>query len=192
VIGRIAPEKGQKVFLEAARLLPPARRCRFVICGAPLFGDPGGRAYHEEVRALAKGLPVEFTGQVEDSAEVLGGLDLLVAPSMTHEATTRVIPEAYAAGVAVVAFATGGIPEIVSDGETGWLVGERTAQALAGKLDSILASRREALRRTAEAGRERWRREFSLGLFQARMLAAMSCAARGAPFPEELETAARR
>lgn len=108
LIGRIAAMKGQTGFLRAAsmisRELPEAK---FVICGAPMFSE---QAYVDEVHKLAEGLPVEFLGWRDDVAAVLTDLDLLVAPSTAAEATTRVILEAFSAGVPVVAYAIGGIP----------------------------------------------------------------------------------
>ena len=66
-IGRIAPEKGQREFVAAAarihRTLP---ECRFLIYGAPLFGESAVAKYAAQVRADAQGLPVEFAGWVED------------------------------------------------------------------------------------------------------------------------------
>ncbi len=177
LIGRIAPEKGHAVFLRAARILARDWTCRFVICGAPMFGDPAGGRYLQELRALAQDLPVEWLGFREDVGVVLAGLDLLVAPSLTHEATTRVIPEAYAAAVPVVAFATGGIPEILSDGETGFLVRERTPEALAARIQTVLSAGRAPLRAVAESGHARWKTDLTLDLFQSRTLAAMNAVA---------------
>src|SRR5262249_55142065 len=108
VIGRIAPEKGQLTLVEAARLLPGSYR--FIICGAPLFADPAAAHYFERVREAARGLPFEFLGWRDDAGAVLSQLDLLVVPSEPGEATTRVILEAYAAGVPVIASCSGGIP----------------------------------------------------------------------------------
>jgi len=114
LIGRIAPEKGQTDFLRAAeRVLHTLPGAKFVICGAPLFSPP---SYLEEVNSLAATLPCELMGWRDDVGAVLDGLDLLVVPSDHLEATTRVILEAYSAGVPVVAYANGGIPEVVEDG----------------------------------------------------------------------------
>jgi hypothetical protein len=118
IIGRIAPMKGQVDFLLAARHIPDAT---FVICGAPMFCPD---SYLAEVYKCAEGLRVEFLGWQEDVGTVLAGLDLLVVPSTEAEATTRVILEAFSAGVPVVAYASGGIPEVVRDGENGFLVGD--------------------------------------------------------------------
>jgi glycosyltransferase involved in cell wall biosynthesis len=166
VLGRIAPEKGQLTFVEAARLLPD---CRFVICGAPLFGDRSAAQYFDRVRESATGLPVEFFGWRDDVGSVLSGLDLLVVPSSPAEATTRVILEAYAAGVPVVASSSGGIPEIVRDGETGFLVPPGNPARLAARIREALADPAR-LRVIAANAYAAWRERFTLGEYQRRIL----------------------
>jgi glycosyltransferase involved in cell wall biosynthesis len=164
VIGRIAPEKGQLEFIQAARLILPQQRCEFVVCGDSLFSNP---QYSRRVRAAAEGLPVEFTGWRNDIREVLSTLDLVVVPSAEVEATTRVIPEAFSAGVPVVAFRSGGIPEIIEDGVTG-VLSAPAARDLAVKLlelfsrggallDCISAQAKAAF--TARFSLERYRSE---------------------------------
>ena len=109
-IGRISPEKGQIEFLRAAaaihQKLPGSR---FVIYGAPMF-SPSAEKYADQVRAAAQNLPVEFPGWIPDVGAAFSELDLLLVPSNGYEATTRVILEAFAAGVPVIAFRSGGIP----------------------------------------------------------------------------------
>ena len=66
-IGRIAPEKGQLEFLQAAALIHRGfPECRFLIYGAALFDEPGARDTTPRSRAAAAGLPVEFPGWVPD------------------------------------------------------------------------------------------------------------------------------
>ena len=176
VIGRISPEKGQADFLRAARVLHEAAvQCRFVVCGAPLFSNPAARRYCTELEQLAEDLPVEFAGWTEDVEGVLARLDLLVVPSAAIDATPRVILEAFAAGVPVVAFASGGIPEIVEHGVTGSLVEERSPKALAFAIhDAMEAPGR--LREVAEKARAKARTEFSLDRFRAEMIQAIEAA----------------
>jgi len=177
-IGRIAPEKGQREFLRVAsityRALP---ECRFIVCGAPLFSDARARRYAAQVRAEAAGLPVEFTGWVADVHTALAGLDLLLVPSTGAEATTRVIPEAYAAGVPVIAFPSGGIPEVVA-GLPGMLAD--SVEQMAALAVELLTGSAERLARMSEAAREQWRRRFTLERYRQEVLATIECAARGA------------
>ncbi len=174
VIGRIAPEKGQAEFLRAAGLLLARKHwaCRFVICGAPLFGDRKAQRYSERVREAAHGLQVDFTGWQDDVNAVLAGLDLLVVPSLREPGAPRVILEAYAARVPVVAFVSGGIPEIVHDGETGFLVEPPTAEALAAKLENLLNAP-EQLRAAAERAYAIWKEQFTVERYQREALAVI-------------------
>jgi glycosyltransferase involved in cell wall biosynthesis len=171
-IGRIAPEKGQREFLVAASLIHRALPgCRFSIYGAPLFSDAAAIQYDADVRAAAAGLPVEFQGWVTDIYTALAELDLVLVPSAPHEATTRVILEAFAAGVPVIAFRSGGIPEVVEDGRTGWLAGSAEEMArLAIELFTGDPARSAAV---ASAARESWAHNFTLERWHRQVLEAM-------------------
>jgi glycosyltransferase involved in cell wall biosynthesis len=165
IIGRIAPEKGQTDFLRAAAVIAERMpEARFVICGAPMFSVPG---YVDEVRRLAAGLPVEFLGWSDDLDAVLADLDALVVPSAPREATTRVILEAFSAGVLVVAYANGGIPEIVQDSENGFLVPECEPDALARKIVDAVAQ--DSSRVIARA-RKDWESKYTLARFQEQVI----------------------
>ncbi|HYL39334.1 MAG TPA: glycosyltransferase family 4 protein [Bryobacteraceae bacterium] len=166
LIGRIGPEKGQAEFVRAAALLharfPSAT---FVICGAPLFAEP---AYYETVRRLAQGLPVEFLGWREDVAPVLAGLDLLAAPS-GYEGMGRVIIEAFSAGVPVVAFPSGGIPEVVIDGKNGFLTPDRSPEALAARIAHVMTSDPGTLETIVANARRNWEQCYTLEIYQQRI-----------------------
>ena len=170
ILGRIAPEKGQLDLLNAAKLLPHAYQ--FVICGAPLFSNPSAHSYFEQVRQQAAGLPVEFLGWRDDVTAVLANLDLLVVPSTAHEATTRVILEAFAAGVPVVASSSGGIPEIVSDGETGFLTPPSDPAKLAARIRDVMTNP-AALHRVAGNARHAVQERYSLEQYQRRVMSIL-------------------
>lgn len=155
MIGRIAPEKGHIDFVRAARQVTGAE---FFVYGESLFADA---AYYRFVRAAAEGAPVEFCGWTDDVACVLHSLDILVVPSGPNEAATRVIPEAFSAGTPVIAYRSGGIPEIIDDGRTGLLT-DSLAPAIQG-----LISNRELRERLSSEGREEWRRRFTIERFQS-------------------------
>lgn len=166
-IGRIAPEKGQLDFLKAAAMIHRAMpECRFVIYGAPLFSDGD---YVEKVHSAAAGLPVEFAGWVSDVYQALATLDLVMAPSDEREATTRVILEAFAAGVPVIAYWAGGIPEVVEDGCTGFLC--RDAEAMALRAVELLRGDETRLAAVSRAARESWERRFTLERWRREVLA---------------------
>jgi len=169
-VGRIAREKGQREFLVAARAIHAAiPEARFLVAGAALFGDRAAESYERAVRDAAAGLPVEFAGWVEDVYSVMSTLDLLIVPSMWDEPNPRVILEAFAAGIPVLALRAGGIPEIIEDGRTGFLCDE--PGALASRAVELLTGDRSLLRKVARATQERWQREFTVEAWQQTMIA---------------------
>ena len=166
MVGRISPEKGQLDFVDAVRDLGhAAARAEFVLCGDVLFGDRAAIRYEEQVQRRAVG--VQFLGWREDVRAVLRSLDLLVAPSNAAEAGTRVIPEAFAEGTPVLAYRSGGIPEIIGEGGEGVMVDpdrRALAEAMRGFLNCPAAERARmrtaALRAWEQRFRlERWREE---------------------------------
>jgi glycosyltransferase involved in cell wall biosynthesis len=171
-IGRIAPEKGQREFVAAAarihRALP---ECRFLVYGAPLFGETAAARYASQVRTEAEGLPVEFAGWVDDIHACMAQLDLLLVPSAGHEATTRVILEAFAARLPVIAFASGGIPEVVEDGVTGLLA--NTPEHMARLAIELHTGDARRLISMAQAAHESWARRFTLDRYRRQILIAI-------------------
>ena len=166
VIGRISPEKGHLEFLEAARILRREfPRGSFVICGAPLFANPN---YFQQVQHLAQGLPVEFLGWRDDIDQVMAELDLLVVPSQ-QEGMGRVLVEAFSAGLPVVAFPVGGIPEIVTDRETGFLTVAPTPEALAQRMRDIMTADPEGLRKIAANARRAWEQWYTLEAYRKKI-----------------------
>jgi glycosyltransferase involved in cell wall biosynthesis len=170
-IGRISPEKGQLEFLDAAaRIHAALPETRFVIAGSALFSDAAAQSYEREVRNAAAALPVEFTGWTGDVDAVLARMHLLLVPSIWDEPNPRVILEAFAAGVPVIAFRRGGIPEIVQHGETGFLCDDPREMAIQA-IDLLGDPGR--LCAIAQAARQSWQREFTRERWQQQMIAAM-------------------
>ena len=174
VIGRIEEEKGQLEFAAAARILSrELSNCRFVVAGAPLFSSP---AYFERVKEASRGLPVQFTGWLDDAGAVFSQLDLLVVPSSNIDATPRVIIEAFSGGIPVVAFPAGGIPEIVEDGHTGFLTAKVTPAALAACIRSVLSRGLRPMREVAAQAKAAWRESYTLERFHAEVAKAIQAA----------------
>lgn len=159
IIGRIAPQKGHVEFLRAARLL---KGCRFVICGAPLFGDS---RYPDAIRKLAASLPVEFIGWQRDVCPLLSSLDLLVVPSTVPEAAPRIILEAFAAGVPVLAADCGGIPELIEHNRSGFLIESLAPERLSAQIRHLM-ERPELLAAVAEHARCEWSDRYTLVEYQ--------------------------
>ena len=135
LVANVRGSKGHAVFLEAARdVLRAHPDARFLIVGDGVGFDDVRR----RVREMGLEPRVIMTGFRRDIPEVMAALNVLVLPSTKSEATSQVIPQALAVGTPVAAAATGGIPEIVRDGETGRLVEPGNAPALARAILSLL------------------------------------------------------
>jgi glycosyltransferase involved in cell wall biosynthesis len=142
-----------EVLLKALTLLPPRS-------GGPdlwIVGDGEHRGALEAVAAnLGLGARVRFLGR-RPAGEIRWALQrthALVVPSI-YEGMPLVVLEAMAAGRPVVASAVSGIPEVVRDGETGWLVPPEDPAALASALAALAADPAEGERRGRE-GRRRF------------------------------------
>lgn len=150
--GRLSPEKGFHVLVEAAEFIPDAQ---FV-----LLGDGSERNRLEgRIRELGLGERICLPGFREDLDALIPWADLVVLPSFT-EGLPNVALEASAAGVPVVATAVGGTPEVIEDGVTGYLVPAGDAAALAGRTIELLNNPRLA-RHFGDAGRQRMIDRFS-------------------------------
>ena len=132
VVGRIAPWKGQDLFLRAfAEAFSDGDEVALVV-GSALFGED---AFEAEVRALAEdlgiGQRVTFTGFRDDVADLLSEVDVLVHTSTIPEPFGQVVVQGMAAGLCVIASAEGGPATIVTDGVDGILCEPRDVQSYA-------------------------------------------------------------
>lgn len=125
------------------------------------IGDGGERsALETQVERLEVAEHVHFLGDRTDVPDLLAGLDLFVMPSR-WEGLSVAIAEAMAAGLPVVATAVGGTPELVIDGETGWLVPPQDSPALAQAIQQMLENMPQA-RKMGVAGRQRVQNQFTI------------------------------
>jgi glycosyltransferase involved in cell wall biosynthesis len=185
IIGSIRPEKGQLEFLRAAAILvQDFKDARFILCGSA--SSPQG-SYFRMVEKYADSLPVDLLGWREDVAAVLAELDLLVIASKA-EGMPRVMLEAFSAGVPVVAFSVGGIPEVIIDRQTGFLVPERTPQALATCIREIINGGREPLRKVAANARWEWERKYTVQVYRKNITALMESLVSDRPAAREIES----
>lgn len=154
--GRLSPEKGFSVLIEAAGSFLRDERAVGVI----LFGEGVLRSDLERrVGELGLAGRVRLPGFRTDLDALIGAADVVVLPSLT-EGLPNVALEASAAGVPVVATAVGGTPEVIADRETGLLVPPNDPAALAAKVGGLLRDQ-EARSRMGAAGRARMQEHFT-------------------------------
>ncbi|MBL8014278.1 MAG: GT4 family glycosyltransferase PelF, partial [Candidatus Omnitrophica bacterium] len=137
ILGRISPIKGHEYFLRAmVKVVRSKPFCKIWIIGDAPASKP---EYRHELEVLARRLGlrnhVEFLGNRSDVPQLLSQVDVMVMATVTQEAFGRVIIEAQAAGVPVVATKIGGIVEVVDHEKTGLLVLPKDSEGMA---DAVL------------------------------------------------------
>ena len=181
--GRLTPWKGQRVLIDAARLLRARGACPSL--NVALVGDAQGReGYEGEMRQMidAAGLKdtVHIHGHWEDMPAAYAWADMVVSASTRPEAFGRVAVEAMAMGRPVIASAHGGSLETVVDGETGRLVPPGDASALADAIEGLAADA-EARAAMGAAGRARARNRFTTEAMTSRTLCVYASLIAGEP-----------
>jgi len=137
-IARLTPIKGLEYALHAIKILHEnGLNIEYrILGGGPLASELVGLS-----KALGIGSLVTFEGRVNTHRvrEALAAADILVAPSITgpegeQEGLPNSLKEAMATGVPAITTATGGIPELIEDGITGYFAQEKDAAAIAAKM----------------------------------------------------------
>lgn len=157
VVAALRPEKAHDLFLRAcARLVRRHGRLRPVLVGSGAL-EPRLRAL---AGSLGIGERVVFTGFRDDVADLLPGLEIKCLTSVQETYPVSVL-EAMAAARPVVMTGPEGVPEIVRDGETGYVIPVGDEDALVDRLGRLLDDP-DLRRRMGMRGRERAEREFPL------------------------------
>lgn len=151
--GRLVPEKGVDVLIRAARRTPQIQ--------VNLFGKGPKRPQLEELAHSLGAKNVFFRGSVEDVANAMNAMDATVMPSLWEEAFGYAVVEAYAVGKPVIASRTGGLAEIIRDGETGLLFETGNADEL-GCCVAKLFDDRAYLQKLGAAAQQWQRAEFTV------------------------------
>ncbi len=151
-VGSCTPVKGHRYLIEAApRILEQASAARFI-----LIGDGESRAALEEL-AKRHGIGHRFLfAGWRDPGDIplwLDAADAFLHPSLS-EGNPNAVLEAMAAGLPILATRVGGLGEMISDGENGFLVPPGSAAPLAEK--ALLLMRDEALRQSLGERARRW------------------------------------
>ncbi|MGD0780419.1 MAG: glycosyltransferase family 4 protein [Dehalococcoidales bacterium] len=153
MVGRLTQQKDPLTLLEACRLLETNFRLMMV-------GDGELRDKVEEFVARNNLRDkVTFTGERNDIPEILAASDILILDSR-WEGLPLIIIEAEIAGLPVVASGVGGVPELIEDGVTGFIVPPRNPQALANVIQKLLGDA-NLRHRVGSVAREKALREFT-------------------------------
>jgi glycosyltransferase involved in cell wall biosynthesis len=163
VVGRLSPEKGHRFLIAAMpEILAQEPQTQLLVVGS----GPLEAKLRAQVEALDLTEHVRFLGYLRDVQTAFSRMDILIVPSLS-DAFPLVTLEGMMMELPVVGTRTGGIAEIVLDGETGVLAPPGDSAALAGACRHLL-SHPHVGRQMGQRGRERVLAEFHPSQFIAR------------------------
>lgn len=170
IVGRIARVKGIEYFIEAAAILQREfPKARFVIVGGPY--DPNDIIYFGELKERSKRLNLTdrltFMGRRNDVPRVMAALDILALTSVS-EGFGLVLIEAMAAGLPVVGTKVGGVPEVITDGEDGFLAPPGDPAGIAAAVAKLIADPELRLK-MGQRGREKVERLYAADMLAKRL-----------------------
>jgi glycosyltransferase involved in cell wall biosynthesis len=173
IVGRVSEQKRHLDLMRAIALLkarlPDNSFCLDVIGNAD---DVHASEVRTEIDRLEIASLVTFKGFVEDRDGIYDDIDILIAPAL-GEGFGMTLVEAGVRGVAVVAARSGGFPEIIRDGESGFLVEPGNAEALARALQSLIVDA-GLRRRFAEAAQADVLARFTMERMAENFIGALS------------------
>ncbi|MFQ6114339.1 MAG: glycosyltransferase family 4 protein, partial [bacterium] len=172
-VGRLVPKKGHHYVIQAARrVVDKYPTARFLIVGVSRTEkDDYLENLVNQVKRTGLEEHVIFTGPRDDIPDVMAAADVAVLASSsdyTPEASPLVVLEALAMGTPVVASNLGGIPEILHDGKTGYLVPPRDSVALADAILRLLQQEQIA-REMGRVGQAWVREQFSAAQYSTKI-----------------------
>jgi len=140
IVAAIEPRKGHKYFLEAAALVAKKLpMTKFIIAG----DGPLRLQMEQYAQQLGISKQVRFTGHFGHISEIMAQIDIFVLSALT-DGLSATIMEAMVYSKPVVATNIDGIPELVSDGKTGFLVPARDPAAIAEAILKLIANKKLA------------------------------------------------
>lgn len=164
MIGRISPGKGHEIFFETVKRIMEKENTdniRFMVVGT---ASPGEKNYEEKILTAAEELGVKdkiiFTGFRDNIPFYLSAMDILAFPS-NEESFGGTVLEAMAMKVPVAAFDSGGVPDIIINGETGLLAARNNISEFTDALLKLIKDQ-ELRSRFSDAGRKRARDHFEM------------------------------
>jgi glycosyltransferase involved in cell wall biosynthesis len=157
-IGRLLKDKGAMEFAQAAEIVRKTRRARFQMLGA-IEDHPKAVSQAALERFIENG-SIELLAPVEDVRPVMAAADCIVLPSY-REGLPRVLLEASAMAIPVIATDVPGCRQAVDDGVTGLLCEPRSALSLAESILRVSDMTSQQRCAMGEYGRQKAAREFS-------------------------------
>jgi glycosyltransferase involved in cell wall biosynthesis len=135
---RLVWEKGIAEYVEAAQQLKTlGYKVDFLLAGEPDIGNPNS-VQPEQVEQWQQDNIVQPVGHIDNMAELLKSIDIMVLPSFYREGIPRSLMEAAATGIPIITTDTPGCREIVEDGFNGILIPVRDSNALTEALRKII------------------------------------------------------
>lgn len=157
-MGHLTKQKGVEYLLKATKELKEKKE-DFAL---KIIGDGSERrSLEKSSQDLSIENLVHFIGHKENAWKYMQDLNVLVLPSL-WEGLPNVIMEAMAVGVPVVATNVGGVPELIKNGETGFLVEPKNPKTLAEKIEHVLNLPEEERNRVGEKARRVVKEKFSI------------------------------
>lgn len=162
LVGRITPRKRQEDLIRAIpEIIEEVGDIKFLLIGEER--EQQDAKYPRRIKKMIDNLEISekviFTGYRDDIVDVMSALDALVLPSL-EEPLARVLIEALALKVPIVASRSGGTPEIIKDGETGLLFPPKDSEQLAENVLQLLSKKKLAQHLT-DHGEKLVKRSFS-------------------------------
>lgn len=171
IVGQILPRKGHEDVIKACAQLKGKLPFEVLVYGA------GDDTYIKQLKELvaASGIKdeVKWVGFESDKAKVYNSIDILVAATRNDEPFALVALEAGAYKVPVIATMSGGFPESIIDGQTGFIVPKNNTGAIAEKV-LYYHTNMQSLQDMGNAAYRNISTHFSLGLMQRKMTALLS------------------
>lgn len=169
MIALLRPRKGVEILIRAIKpVMEHFPDLCLLIVGDDSISEEAG--YGNKLRRLTSELDISkniiFTGFREDVPSILRESDLMILPSLFGEGLPMVVLEAMASGVPVIATDVEGIPEVIEDGITGFLVKPGDIADLSNKIMKVLKDK-PFLKRVADAAQTKIRTEMN-GVRQAK------------------------
>ncbi|HEU4739152.1 MAG TPA: glycosyltransferase family 4 protein [Solirubrobacterales bacterium] len=178
-VGTVEPRKAQVMLAQAFDLVA-ARHPRAWVAFVGGREDPNTEALHRYLDASPQGERMRVIPITPEVEAWYGMADVLVCAS-DIESTPRTVLEAMAWETPVLGTRVFGLPELITDGETGWLCEQRDLPALAAALDRVLSLPVEERRRVGAAGRPLVAERHSLQRYGQEIAALLEKAVAGVP-----------